>query len=276
MNSYISYDDLAIIYNDLSATGGNDLTLMRRFAEAASRQFDIHSGRRCFVMDETRYYPGAGSKLWLDDDLLSITSLKTDDDGDGTFETTWAATDYQLLPMNGVPYEAIEISDFGTQSSFAAGVRRGVEIVGSFGIGNAVDVDPVVRSATTVGEELDASETSVTVSSQTDTDGLRTIRVDSEQMYITSVNTATLTVVRGVNGTTAATHSTSAAIDYFVYPEDVVQAVAMQAGRWWQQRAGGFASDTIGGLEFGEIRPSNELVGDLRDVIAYYRRQHIG
>ena len=36
------------------------------------------------------------------DDLVpgSVTAFKTDEDGDGTFETTWAASDYQLLPVN--------------------------------------------------------------------------------------------------------------------------------------------------------------------------------
>lgn len=33
-------------------------------------------------------------------DLVSITTLKTDVDGDGTYETTWAVGDRQLLPVN--------------------------------------------------------------------------------------------------------------------------------------------------------------------------------
>jgi len=36
-------------------------------------------------------------------DLVSVTTLKTDADGDGTFETTWATTDYQLLTADGTP-----------------------------------------------------------------------------------------------------------------------------------------------------------------------------
>jgi hypothetical protein len=36
-------------------------------------------------------------------DLVSVTTLKTDSDGDGTFETTWATTDYQLLCADGTP-----------------------------------------------------------------------------------------------------------------------------------------------------------------------------
>jgi len=36
-------------------------------------------------------------------DLVSVTSLKTDESGDGTFETTWASGDYQLLCGDGTP-----------------------------------------------------------------------------------------------------------------------------------------------------------------------------
>lgn len=49
------------------------------------------------------------------DDFHTITGLvvKTDDNDDGTFETTWSSTDYQLEPLNGrvgtvtVPYTRI-------------------------------------------------------------------------------------------------------------------------------------------------------------------------
>jgi hypothetical protein len=44
-------------------------------------------------------------------DLVSVTTLKTDETGDGTFETTWTASDYQLLPFDrpaGYPAEAVE------------------------------------------------------------------------------------------------------------------------------------------------------------------------
>lgn len=36
-------------------------------------------------------------------DLVSVTSLKTDPSGDGTFEATWTASDYQLLCGDGTP-----------------------------------------------------------------------------------------------------------------------------------------------------------------------------
>jgi hypothetical protein len=39
-------------------------------------------------------------KLGPFNDLLTLASLKTDASGDGTFETTWTSSDYQLHPIN--------------------------------------------------------------------------------------------------------------------------------------------------------------------------------
>jgi hypothetical protein len=219
----------------------------------------------------------AGDKLWLPGDLLAITTLKTDDNADGTFENTWATTDYALWPFQGPPHEAIEISGFGDYGSFAGGVRRGVEIAGTFGIGDNQNADPVLTALAALNEELDATETGITVdNSGTGIERFNTIRIDSEQIYVKAATTTNLsTCVRGVNGTTAATHSTGATIDVFQYPADVKQAVTMQVGRWWHQRSGGYAADVESSLAFGEQRLDMNLVSDLTDVIAHYRRRRV-
>jgi hypothetical protein len=54
---------------------------------------------RCYSLDIDDLVPG------------SVTTFKTDDAGDGTFETTWAASDYQLQPVNrpsGRPFRRVE------------------------------------------------------------------------------------------------------------------------------------------------------------------------
>lgn len=49
------------------------------------------------------YYPD-GNVITTVDDISTTTGLiiKTDTAGDGTYATTWASTDYQLEPLNGV------------------------------------------------------------------------------------------------------------------------------------------------------------------------------
>jgi hypothetical protein len=51
-----------------------------------------------------RLYDPLSSGLVLVDDFYTTTGLviQTDDDGDGVFETTWSAADYELRPLNGV------------------------------------------------------------------------------------------------------------------------------------------------------------------------------
>lgn len=73
---------------------------------SASRWIDGWCERHFFRMTDTRtvvaknrYCLELGSFM----DLLSINNLKTDENADGTFETTWAASDYQLLTEDGTP-----------------------------------------------------------------------------------------------------------------------------------------------------------------------------
>lgn len=77
------------------------------------------------------------------DALVSVTTLKTDEAGDGTFETTWTAgTDYQLLPYNVSngretrPYRKIKAVGSRTfPYAYARGGQRSdlVQIVGVWG-----------------------------------------------------------------------------------------------------------------------------------------------
>ena len=104
--------------------------------ESVSRMIDNHTGRRFYSEADTRYYAPISIDEIFTDDIISVTSLKTDDDNDGTFETTWSASDYHKYPLNagedGRPYTRIETSGYGNYS-FPLGVKRAVQIVGSFG-----------------------------------------------------------------------------------------------------------------------------------------------
>ena len=71
--------------------------------EAVSRLIDHYCNRRFHVVEESRFFDGDGGKELGVPDLISVTSLKTDDNRDRTFETSWAATDYLLYPPNARP-----------------------------------------------------------------------------------------------------------------------------------------------------------------------------
>ncbi len=73
-------------------------------------------------------------------DLVSVTTLKTDDDGDATFETTWSASDYELRPVGAStllearPYTSIVA--VGTRTfprPYSTGRRARIELTGVLG-----------------------------------------------------------------------------------------------------------------------------------------------
>jgi len=118
--------------------------------ESVSRLIDNYTGRKFYSEAETNYYTPVSSDTLYVDDLLSVTTLKTDDDEDGTFETTWAETDYHLLPFNAAnrnaPYTRIETSGYGNYS-FPLGVRKAVQIVGTFGYCTTANLPEPVSEA---------------------------------------------------------------------------------------------------------------------------------
>jgi hypothetical protein len=104
--------------------------------EGVSRWIDEDRGRQFYATtSQGRYFTAEQGDVVVIDDLLSLTSLKTDEDADGTFERVWTAADYLLYPYNASnksqPYTAIERSVLG--NLVFPTVRRGVEVTGTWG-----------------------------------------------------------------------------------------------------------------------------------------------
>ena len=74
-----------------------------------------------------------------------------------------------------------------------------------------VDTTPDTDSTSDLAAAISStSATSISVDDGTDFEVNQNIKVDNEEMTVTNIASNTLTVVRGVNGTTAATHSDNA------------------------------------------------------------------
>lgn len=107
------YATLADVKAALRITDNVDDSLLELSIEAASREIDGWCERVFTSSTATRIYRPTDVFTVEVDDLQSITTLKTDSDGSGTFDVTWTATDYQLNPLNGIaggittPYTAI-------------------------------------------------------------------------------------------------------------------------------------------------------------------------
>lgn len=148
-NGYVTLSELK---SRLDITSTSYDSLLDQAIEAASRQIDAYTGRRFYrtASDETRYYTATDPDLLLlPDDLGSLTSLATDDDGDRVYETSWASTDYDLEPANaaldGQPYTAIRVTPLG-RYTFPS-TQRGVKLVGTFGYSALASVPDAVAEA---------------------------------------------------------------------------------------------------------------------------------
>ena len=280
-NAYVSLDTLKSA-GALNISGTGSDSRLRALAENASRVVDRYCNRHFYVLVATRKFDGLGAMSLLVPDLVSVDAngLKTDDDRDRTFETTWAAGDYLLVPSNADPaspanpqsrpYVEVAVDvDAGTKSAFPAGMQT-VQIAGQWGWWRHLK-----RATETANAIADATTESVTVSSRTDVEAGHTLLIDSEQVYVKSYVANTLTVVRGANGTTAASHSSGAAIDIYEYPGPIVEAAIIQTSRLWRRKDGGFGG--TGGLPGGGVAAvSAGIDPDVALLLGQYRKLPLG
>jgi len=136
------YTDLATLKARLWPTGSTSTDtseddIMTAVITAASRLIENYCGRSFTTSDTTsaRYYTAEDPEMLFVDDLVSVTTINTDNDGDRTYEDTWGDTDFDLLPDNaavgGWPYTFIQITPLGAYSFPLT--RKGVKITATWG-----------------------------------------------------------------------------------------------------------------------------------------------
>ena len=98
----VTEDDLKELLGISDNVDDNRLTLA---ADAATQMVQAYCDRHFVQQAAATARVFVASTPWLVevDDISTTTGLivKTDEDDDGVFETTWAAGDYQLEPLNG-------------------------------------------------------------------------------------------------------------------------------------------------------------------------------
>ncbi len=267
-----SYSSLSSLKSQMGITDTTDDTLLLEKLESASKYLNGPYGcnRHFYAKSATRYYTGQFSdRLLLNADLLSITSLKTDEDGDRTYERTWAVTDYDLMKApgnyNDFPYRRIEATPNGDYSF--PNSRKGIEIIGLWGYGDGASATPYTALATTATVAT-TTGTTITTSAATGLAIGQTWLVESEQMFATAGSSTSWTVVRGVNGTTAATHTTKA-ISVYQYPAEITEACILVAVKLFRLKDAPFG--VLGQGESGNIMAGRLMDVRIQELIADYR-----
>jgi hypothetical protein len=98
------YATLAEVKAAARITDTIDDSLLELAIESSSRDLDAYTERVFYSTGATavtRVYIPQDIYLVETDDIISVNTLKSDSTGNGTFDITWAATDFQLEPLNG-------------------------------------------------------------------------------------------------------------------------------------------------------------------------------
>ena len=202
-----------------------DDAVIDQLLEQASRFLDSETARQYYPSLETRYFDlPSGRQLFLDDDLLAVTSITN---GDGTSITS---TDYVLESRNNPPYWAIKLKESSSivwEADSSGNSERVIAVAGFWGYHNDY-TRRGWRVGSTLAEDLDTSEVGWDMTSGTLFSAGQIIKVDNEIAIISSVATNTVTIVsRAENGTTAATHLTGGTV-YIWRPMDEVRNAALE------------------------------------------------
>jgi hypothetical protein len=130
-NGYLTREEFQALLGNIDE---KQVAAMDLAIEGASRWIDDYCGRTFYAQDAvTRYYTPRYYDMLQVDDLRTVTSLQTDEDEDGTYEFTWASTDYYLDNYdNSELYSLIRVRPNGA-FLFPRGARRSVKIIGNFG-----------------------------------------------------------------------------------------------------------------------------------------------
>lgn len=204
----------AVKTNYLDILGTADDVLLADLIHSVSREIDNLINRRFYPRIETQYYdtPRRGNSINFDDDLLNLTTLTN---GDGKEITS---SYYKLYPLNRTPKERVTVLTSSPEqwATDSDGNSEGaISVLGKFGY-HADYANAWIATGATVQNATSINATSTSLSVQTGTIKAGwLLQIDTEWLYASAVSvstTDTVTVVRGVNGSTAAIHLNGAAI----------------------------------------------------------------
>jgi hypothetical protein len=239
-----------------AAESAASIALKLSILEAVSRRIDFVCHRSRFGsgfgprIGTNKYDGDGGNEMLLRDDLLVLApgafTINPITASSSTF-TPVVDTDYYLANPDGYtgpPWRKIIIHRFGSVVQYGYGYRV-AQITGTWGQSNVT-----VPNATTVasGLSVGTTATSFTTSATPTISPGHTLLVGTEQLYLSGLTTTAATVVRGANGTTAATHADSSSIAVYQYDSRVHDVCLRLFQRRWKARDAG-ADGTSGGLD---------------------------
>jgi hypothetical protein len=230
--------------------------------QTASAQIERLAGRRFCPRLATLQHSiarKAPGELLLDDDLLQLTSLTN---GDGS---SIALSDVITLPAGDSAFAILRLIN-GATFVWNSTPLRAISVTGIWGWHDVWSQAWRDSADTVQNNPLSSSATSLTVIDADGADNFnetprfqvgQLICIDSEYLRVLAVNTSTnvLTVLRGVAGTTAASHTQSTAISIYHPPADV-ETLCLRWAAWLYKEPDNRALPN----KFGLATPADLLV----------------
>lgn len=275
MEAYNSTDDMKLLSYIRQVSNRIDRTFMpKRRAPVFAPYIETRSN---FRLEGERVNSQDGT-FYFGEPLLALTAVTV-----GT-QTPVVGTDVQLYQGEVAPYRTLQLLD-----RCCNGWYRYVECTGCAAIpfvtiagtwGYNVDWSNAwlnTLQTVTNGGGIDADDTSFTV---TDVDAANAngitpafstgnlIQIDTEWLEVTATNTSTntVTVKRGMNGSTAAAHAQGTAVYAFQVEEQIKRAVIRQAGFQYAKQSA-YDSKNTGGAsaEF-----TNDALAEFQSLLTLF------
>lgn len=264
------YATLAQVKEELNAEGTVDDAEVMRIIRQVSRRIDQKfKARNLFVPTiQTRRIPIDPSQINSIDGTLSFGVPLLSLTGVGiNSQTLTVGTNVQSYPVDVSPSFQLQLLGDAWTSwyTYYCTGTRGIQFAALSGVwGYNADYANAWLEVTTLTAALNSSATTFTVEDIAGPDPYgdepaispgHVIQIDSEWMDVIAavtttemdVTTNTLTVVRGVNGSTAAAHLEDAPISVYIVDESIRRAVVRQTA-FQYARKGAYDSYRIDGL----------------------------
>ena len=224
---YNEYTTVADIKTDKGITDTDDDTVILDKIRDAAGMIDQIANRFFYPLKETRLFDvpedHQDNNLWLDRDLLEVLTLLN---GEGTTLTT---AHYRLYPNNLYPKNRVGLkatSEYQWLTDANGEFEQVIPLTGIWGYHK--NYTRAWASLTTLNGAITASITNLTLAAAGAKAG-QLWKADSEFIYAGVVSgTAASTIVRGVNGSTAALHANGAQI-YVWQPERPIAELNREA-----------------------------------------------
>ena len=245
------YGDLTKLKDDSvlkdPAAGGDDDDELFELLLAVSDWVDRYCNRHFYPRAETLLFDGSGGDRLAVPDLVALSELAQADGEGRSFDAVWEVGDYRLLPYNaaplrpwGHPHGAVRARR-GRGEGFVSG-EANFRLTGLWGyrcFGEA--------SGATLAASAAAEDSVITVSDGGQFRVGQTLLLGwpsgggaaagAEQVLVTAIDGAALSVARGLNGTAAAAQPSGAAVGILRWPASVERAALIQSARIWTRAA---------------------------------------